>query len=264
MEFICNISPYSEVNFILKNCIGAFTEVLGGNLKGLYLHGSLAMGCFRPWSSDIDLLAVVYEPMDRETKLTLVRKIMDIAEAGEEFRSVEFSIVTEEEALRAAHPIHYILHYSNSWHQAYKEGRADLVIQGGADEDLAAHFTVTRDRGIALYGAPIEETIGVISRSDYLKSVWYDIAGSEEQVVDKPVYTVLNLCRTWMYLKTNRVSSKLEGGQWAATQPQLARWKVLIEAAANEYATGEAGVFDKEELIGFAQGMIDKTGNNFA
>ncbi|QHS21759.1 nucleotidyltransferase domain-containing protein [Virgibacillus sp. MSP4-1] len=31
---------------------------LKANLIGIYLHGSLAMGCYQPGKSDIDILAV--------------------------------------------------------------------------------------------------------------------------------------------------------------------------------------------------------------
>ncbi|MDO4667672.1 MAG: nucleotidyltransferase domain-containing protein [Streptococcus sp.] len=34
-------------------------QILGENLVGIYLHGSVAMGCFNDKKSDIDLLVVV-------------------------------------------------------------------------------------------------------------------------------------------------------------------------------------------------------------
>ena len=33
-------------------------KIFGENLTGVYLHGSLAMGCFNPDKSDIDLIIV--------------------------------------------------------------------------------------------------------------------------------------------------------------------------------------------------------------
>jgi predicted nucleotidyltransferase len=245
-----------EVNSVLAESVNAFKQIVGNNLKGLYLHGSMAMGCFRPWSSDIDLLAVVFEPMEKAVKLALVEEVMGIAEGGNTFRSLEFSVVTEDEAARAAHPINYILHYSNSWHQAYREGRAELVVTGGADEDLAAHFMVTRQRGLVLHGAPIHETFGEVTTNDYLKAVWYDIASAAEQVADKPVYTVLNLCRTLMYLETGHIGSKREGGQWAVLQPELVQWKTVVADAVQEYETAEAGRYNSDDLAGFVCFMM--------
>ena len=33
-------------------------DIFGKDLTGVYLHGSLAMGCFNPQKSDIDLMVV--------------------------------------------------------------------------------------------------------------------------------------------------------------------------------------------------------------
>jgi hypothetical protein len=39
--------------------------VLGGDLVGVYRHGSLAMGCFNPDRSDVDLLVVTDNALSR-------------------------------------------------------------------------------------------------------------------------------------------------------------------------------------------------------
>ena len=41
---------------ILTHFVEAAREAIGENLLGVYLHGSAAMGCFNPKSSDLDLL----------------------------------------------------------------------------------------------------------------------------------------------------------------------------------------------------------------
>lgn len=258
MQFIYSGPSSSEVNAVLGALTGAFTRHIGDNLKGLYLHGSMAMGCFRPWSSDIDLLAVVYEPMERETKLALVGDVMEIAEGGSEFRKVEFSVVTAREALRAKHPINYILHYSDSWHRRYREGDAELVIAGGGDEDLAAHFTVIRQHGAVLYGAPVADAIGEVPREDYLRAVWYDIRDAESNLQTIPVFVVLNLCRTLMFLESGRVGSKREGGQWALGRPELNGYSPVVEAALDAYTQGKAPPADGEALHRFTQDMLNR------
>ncbi|MGN7761522.1 nucleotidyltransferase domain-containing protein [Paenibacillus sp. 22594] len=44
---------------LLDQVVAPFKEELKGNLLGIYLHGSLAMGCFNPLKSDVDFLVVV-------------------------------------------------------------------------------------------------------------------------------------------------------------------------------------------------------------
>ncbi|HEM3642490.1 TPA: DUF4111 domain-containing protein [Streptococcus suis] len=50
-----------------------------------------------------------------------------------------------------------------------------------------------------------------------MDSIWYDIQNSEGTVLDKPVDTILNLCRTLAYLDENIILSKREGGVWELT-----------------------------------------------
>ena len=43
-------------------------EILGENLVGLYLHGSIAFGCFNPQKSDVDYITAVREPLAPDTQ----------------------------------------------------------------------------------------------------------------------------------------------------------------------------------------------------
>jgi|GEM_PF-6933044 len=46
---------------LLNDIVANFREEVGSNLVGIYLHGSLAMGCFNATTSDVDFLVVVKE-----------------------------------------------------------------------------------------------------------------------------------------------------------------------------------------------------------
>ena len=38
---------------------GEYQTILGDNLVGIYVHGSIAFGCFHEEKSDIDFIAVI-------------------------------------------------------------------------------------------------------------------------------------------------------------------------------------------------------------
>ena len=48
-----------EYQFILDKIVDTSKDIIGEELTGIYLHGSLAMGCFHSDKSDIDLILVI-------------------------------------------------------------------------------------------------------------------------------------------------------------------------------------------------------------
>ncbi len=46
-------------------------EIIGNKLTGIYLHGSMAMDCFNPEKSDIDLLIVIENDITDVQKMEL-------------------------------------------------------------------------------------------------------------------------------------------------------------------------------------------------
>ncbi len=69
MDIIC---PEPIKDQVERLCI-AFVKTRAENLIGIYLHGSLPMGCFNAEQSDIDLLVVIAEPMKVRHALALYR-----------------------------------------------------------------------------------------------------------------------------------------------------------------------------------------------
>ena len=51
-------TPYPDVNKILNLLLTSVQEILGNQLVGMYLYGSLSSGDFNPETSDIDFLVV--------------------------------------------------------------------------------------------------------------------------------------------------------------------------------------------------------------
>ena len=61
------ISP--RIEDLINGFIEQSKEILRENIVGVYLHGSLAMGCFNPKRSDTDLIIVVNEPLIKSSIL---------------------------------------------------------------------------------------------------------------------------------------------------------------------------------------------------
>ena len=197
------------VNDILKR----YQTVLGGNLTGFYLHGSLAMNCFNPLLSDIDFLAIVKEKLKVGEKRAIIHYLLELHDSPP-FKHIEMSIVLEEYLRNFVYPTPFELHYSIHWHERYRTGQVDYS-EENSDGDLAAHFVITRERGLCLYGKPIREVFPEIPKASYIKSLLSDAEWICQHAELNPFYTVLNLCRVMAFLKHNKVTSKKEGAEWA-------------------------------------------------
>lgn len=232
-------------------------EVLGDNLAGLYVHGSLAFGCFRWDVSDIDYLAVVKAPVALEDRMEYIRALTEIDRYAPP-KGIEMSIVPEEDCRMFCHPARYVLHFSH----AHLDGiRADLrgycQRMQGRDPDLAAHFAVTRAAGRAIWGEPIETMFAPVDRAACLDSILYDVGNAETDIEKNPAYITLNLCRALAYAREERILSKAQGGEWGLRNLP-ARFHTVIRQAAQAYGSGGTSVSEDsgKELRAFAGYML--------
>ncbi len=67
-------TKYKDVNEVLRSLSTGMAHILGENLVGVYLTGSLSYGDFNPESSDIDLLTILKNPVAQE-KLTALKQL---------------------------------------------------------------------------------------------------------------------------------------------------------------------------------------------
>lgn len=205
------------------------------NLVGIYVHGSLAMGCFNPAASDIDLLAITRQPLGQAERWQILGGLLALSGAP---HPAEISIVHYAQIDPWRHPAPFDLHFSEAWRaatQAALAGEQGVALPSGGDSDLAAHFTVLRERGFCLAGTPIAELRLAVPWSDYLDSLRSDFvwAATEGQV--DPVYVVLNACRSWAAVADSEVLSKAEGADWVEARVP-ARFQPLIDLARSAYA----------------------------
>lgn len=245
----------------MERQISRFVEtartILQEDLIGIYLHGSAVMGCFRQEKSDLDYIVVVRRDLTEAVKRTFMDSLVDLNQDGPA-KGIEMSVVTADVCDPFQYPTPFVLHYSNMHTPWYRKDPDDYVRKmNGTDRDLAAHFTVIWSRGIALYGRPIPEVFGEIPEKDYLDSIWNDVSGAEEEIMEDPMYLILNLARIAAYLKEKKVMSKLEGGQWGL-ENLPSGFRDLIRAAINEY-TGEGnGCYDAETAKQYAAYMLNR------
>lgn len=244
----------------LLNKITSLCEtVLGSSLTGVYLHGSLAMGCFNPLISDVDIIVIIGGDMTDGQKLLFLEQVAalnDLAPA----KGIELSIVKREFCRPFVYPTPYELHFSPMhlpWLKADPVGYVSSM--KGTDMDLAAHFTVINQYGVVLWGEPIENVFGNVPKSDYFDSIWHDIKDAEADISENPVYVTLNLCRVLAFLRDDLCLSKKSGGEWGLGFLPPA-YHAVIANALDCYKSGQPMTADdiaKKQFARFALSEIE-------
>ncbi len=229
--------------------------ILEGMITGVYLHGSMAMGCFNPDKSDIDLIAVIDKDISVSQKLLLMNEIV-YANQYAPPKGIEISVVKREYCKPFVYPTPFELHFSPVHLERYKRSPNDYVRDmKGTDKDLAAHFTVINNYGKVVLGENIKTVFGEVSKECYMDSVYYDIRNSASYILTDPVYVILNLCRTLAYIREGKCFSKADGGHYVVKNEEFDT--SIVKEALDCYLSDRKMTANREIAVGFAEKMLE-------
>ena len=100
-----------EYTGLLNEITDASQQIFGEKLAGVYLHGSIAMGCFNPEKSDIDLMFVIENELTDEEKLEFMNVVVKLNESAPK-KGLELSVVKREVCQPFIYPTPFELHFS--------------------------------------------------------------------------------------------------------------------------------------------------------
>jgi len=225
---------------VRESCVG----LLGSDLVGIYVHGSIAFGCFNWEKSDIDYIAVINEALSAEAKKELCREALEISKSAPP-KGLEASFVLREHCAAFKYPTPYELHVS----------KEHSKIEGGVDKDLAAHFTVIKAVGFPLCGEPIDRVFGEVPAGHYLDSLIFDIENARENINRDQFYYILNLCRVLAYKQDGLILSKKQGARWALENTDR-KYCGVIQTALNWYSSEQEAAIDDSLALEFCSLML--------
>jgi predicted nucleotidyltransferase len=245
-----------EVQQYLDRVGSAFREHLGAELVGVYLHGSLAMGALTPGRSDIDILAVCAAALSPQRRASLGEALaaIPIARSGGD---LELSMVTEAAARTPSAAPRFEIHVSTHEEPSVVDG-ADRP----GDEDLVVHFAMVRARGQVLIGPEPTELFTAPDRVALIRAFLSDIAWARENgatgweghylpELASMTYRVLNAARSWRYLETGDLGSKVEGALWLERRHPDPDVHALLDAAMTFQRGGVPDLPDEQTVDAF-------------
>ena len=111
----------AEVRKQIKQLTETFKLQLAENLIGIYLHGSLAMNCFNPLRSDLDLLVVTKREMTIETTRQIAEFLLENSNLPSPF---EISFLRQTDLSTWCYPTPFDFHYGENWREKFERALA--------------------------------------------------------------------------------------------------------------------------------------------
>lgn len=261
------LKNYNTVSDNIKAQINRVCEIwrnlLGDDLVGIYIHGSLALKCFCEEKSDIDFLIVTNRRISREERLSAARDIILID--GKPCQ-LEMSAILIKDLSPWHYPTVCQFHYSDYHTENYVKllnGEINdyfIVDNDFEDSDIACHVKLTAQCGICVHGKPITEVFPDIPERDFIDSICSDIDGYDFNAYEPRYFTsnILILGRILSYFKNGYILSKYEAGLWTA-QYVPDKYRYIIENALKVwYENGALEDYSSNDLDGLRELLISE------
>ena len=246
-----------DIYALLDEFVLRTKETFQTNLTGVYLHGSLAMGCFHERKSDVDLIVVVNRPLTMDEKRAYLGEILSLNKKAPE-KGIEMSVVLKRDMNPFCHPAPFEMHFSNAHLENYlKNPDETLKRMTGTDRDLAAHVTIIGLYGKTLFGEDKEKVFSKVKHEDYLDALLYDLENAREDIFENPMYVTFSLCRVLAYALESKALSKKDGGEWALGHVEE-KYHGIISDALNAYETDAIMNVPNDMAKDFSEYMLSR------
>ncbi len=237
------VTPYPDVNQVLNLLLTRASAILGEQLTGLYLYGSLSSGDFHPQSSDIDFAFVTEAVLPPETVAALEAMHHEIWASGLKWAAKLEGAYVPKSLIRRHDPHGPAVPTVN-------EG-AFYVAALGSDWIIQRH--VIRECGVVLAGPNPKTLIDPLSPDDIRQSVlgvlrewWFPMLENPSWLAEHGsvyhAYAVVSLCRALHALRHGTIVSKPVAARWA--QERHPEWKGLIAQALRSQHNGHPAFLD--------------------
>ncbi len=244
------LTPYPEVDPLLRTLLSEVRAILGSRFVGMYLDGSLAAGDFDPRTSDIDVVVVTDADLPDAVIAALQAMHARIATSPSRWaRELEVAYVARH-AIRA--PTR-----RPSPCPCIERGSAQLEVVHQESGYWTIHRHVLRQHGVALAGPPPAALIDPVQPGELRQAVADILEEWWQPMLDDPTrlrswgyrcYAVLTMCRMLYTLHHGTIVSKPVAARWAQSTLEP-RWTPLIRDARAWSAAAAPDLTATLELI---------------
>jgi hypothetical protein len=235
-------TSYPEVNTVVRDLLTSMQAILGAQLRGLYLVGSLALGDFHPQDSDLDLVIVTVGTLSDETVASLREVHQRFDQSASAWATRLDAVYIPQEVLRERFP--------TAARYPIVEWPGLLALKPLESGWPIQRYTL-REYGVVVSGPDPRSLLDPVNPDDLRQASaaiverWRDQAQRDREWIAwlrEPAnltFVVLTLCRLLYTLETGSVASKPAAARWVErTLPS--RWSGLLgHATTHQHATDD-------------------------
>jgi hypothetical protein len=247
-------TTHPDVNRLLLDLHGQVSAILGDEMVGFYLYGSLATGGFKAGRSDIDFVVVTQDYLPDTIIKSLEAMHMGLIESGDKWAKKLEGAYVPQELIRRHDPAQQPVPTINEAQFYLARLGSDWIFQ---------RDTLRNDESI-LSGPSLREMIDPVPAGDLKRAIleivdaWWAPMLADPSPLQRPGYqpfTVHSMCRMLCTMETGEQINKVEACTWAL-EALPAKWSSLIEVALAWSEGEEIGSIG--HTIGFMQYAIDR------
>jgi len=223
-------TSYPEVNAVLALLLSEVRALIGEQLLGMYLNGSLSLGAFEPGSSDIDFLVITVEALTNEQVRALSDMHARLLTSGLGYATRLEGFYLPQAVLRHPTP-------ANTSYPCSAQTKGLLLVELGSDWVIQRHLV--RESAIVLWGPSPQMLLDVVLPGELRAAVIEQVTGFWKQQLEHPewlrpreeqAFAILTMCRALYTLAWGEVVSKQRAAAWAREALE-APWAQLIDRA---------------------------------
>ncbi|WNG36217.1 DUF4111 domain-containing protein [Archangium violaceum] len=190
--------------------VNRLRTLLGGELVGAYLIGSVALEGYEPGRSDIDIIAVCAHPLETRTKQAIA-EALDHRVLPCPARGLEFVLYAKDAVASPSRPLRFEMNFNTGAGMNHWLG---LNPEEEATHWFVIDLDIARGHGVPLVGPPPNEVLAPLPRAWVLDAIRDSLTWHSRAEPVSP-NNVLNASRAWRHVEEGVWSTKAAAATWA-------------------------------------------------
>ena len=242
----------AQVSALLRELTERLPLILGRNLVGVYLYGSLTQRAFDPERSDVDCIVVTRRDLSDAQFRRLKAWLAEAAGSNPWASRLQMQFLIRDEVLKM-----------NSRACLYQFG---VLARGGSDGNPIIWMNVL-ESGVVLHGPRPETFVPEITREILFQALVREVGYLREEIIEKPesawrdvtsyrAYAVLTLCRILYSHSHYRVVSKKRAALWALKRLPEEWHELIVKALEGDGRRSKIPLRRIRKFIAFADARL--------